>query len=84
MSSTASNYDVSKLAIGQVVAALGLFFGLAATGPAMAKTLRASSPFLIVTLVYGIMMFASSYVEEEQHFWYWTSTAWLILLWIKW
>lgn len=28
-------------------------------------------------------MFASSYVEEEQHFWYWAATGWLALLAIK-
>ena len=28
-------------------------------------------------------MFASSYVEEEQHFWYWTSSAWLGWLFIR-
>lgn len=26
------------------------------------------------------MMFASSYVEEEQHFWYWTTSAWILCL----
>lgn len=36
-------------------------------------------PFAMITLAYGIMMFASSYVEEEQHVWYWSSTAWLAL-----
>lgn len=30
-----------------------------------------------ITALYGIMMFASSYVEEEQHFWYWVTSAWL-------
>ncbi|TVY20155.1 GPI ethanolamine phosphate transferase 2 [Lachnellula arida] len=83
MSSTASNYDVSKLVIGQAVAAAGLFFASIAAGPAVLNSLRSSSPFIGVSLSYGIMMFASSYVEEEQHFWYWTTTAWLMLLWIK-
>ena len=25
-------------------------------------------------------MFATSYVEEEQHFWYWTTTAWIAVI----
>lgn len=34
-------------------------------------------PLTLITTAYGVMMFASSYVEEEQHFWYYTTTAWL-------
>lgn len=33
--------------------------------------------FSLLTALYGIMMFASSYVEEEQHIWYWATSAWL-------
>jgi len=83
MSSTASNYDVKKLASGQAVAAISLFFASLAAGPTIANALRTSSPFIGISLLYGLMMFASSYVEEEQHFWYWDTTAWMMLLWIK-
>jgi GPI ethanolamine phosphate transferase membrane region len=31
--------------------------------------------FLAVTLSFGGIMFASSYVEEEQQFWYWIATT---------
>ena len=36
----------------------------------------------IVLLVglYGTLMFASSYVEEEHLFWYWIASGWLALL----
>lgn len=84
MSSTASNYDIPKLVTGQTVTIIALFLGLGAAGPTLAMYFKTCSPLLIITLLYGIMMFASSYVEEEQHFWYWTSTAWLTMLWIKW
>ncbi|KAJ8068428.1 hypothetical protein OCU04_003985 [Sclerotinia nivalis] len=83
MSGTASNYDVKKLITGQIIAALGLFMAALAAGPFIAKHLKASIPFIAICLTYGIMMFASSYVEEEQHFWYWTTTGWLFLLSIK-
>ncbi|KAF4634614.1 hypothetical protein G7Y89_g3507 [Cudoniella acicularis] len=83
MSGAASDYDVSKLAGGQAVAALAFFSATVAAGPMIVKSLKTSSPFIVITLLYGVMMFASSYVEEEQHFWYWGTTAWLMLLWIK-
>ncbi|TVY57177.1 GPI ethanolamine phosphate transferase, partial [Lachnellula suecica] len=75
MSSTASNFDVTKLVTGQAVAAIGLSFASLAAGPTIANALKTSSPFVGISLLYGIMMFASSYVEEEQHFWYWATTA---------
>jgi len=83
MSSTASNYDVPRLFLGQAVAAIGLFLGIGAVYPTISISLRTTAPLLGISLLYGIMMFASSYVEEEQHFWYWATTAWLTLLWIK-
>lgn len=83
MSSTASNYDISKLIGGQVLAAITLFSSLAATGSIITSSLRTVTPLLLIAIVYGVMIFASSYVEEEQHFWYWATTAWLMLLWIK-
>ena len=38
---------------------------------------------IIAVSMYGTMMFASSYVEEEHHFWYWASSGWLALLVLK-
>lgn len=84
MSSTASNYDVPKLVLGQAIAAVSLLFAIAAARSTILSSVRSCSPILVVTVLYGIMMFASSYVEEEQNFWYWATTAWLALLWIKW
>lgn len=83
MSSTASNYDVPKLVLGQAIAAVSLLFAIAAARSTILSSVRSCSPILVVTVLYGIMMFASSYVEEEQNFWYWATTAWLALLWIK-
>ncbi|RAL60872.1 hypothetical protein DID88_010196 [Monilinia fructigena] len=68
MSSTASNYDLKKLIIGQVIAAIALAMTSVIAGPFIVKHLKASIPFIGICLLYGIMMFASSYVEEEQHF----------------
>lgn len=80
MSRTASNYDMTKLTAGQVIAAVAACLAVAASYPIFARSFTSTTPFIAVTVSYAVMMFASSYVEEEQHFWYWTASAWLVLL----
>lgn len=70
MSSMASNYDMGRIHIGEAV--VGFITGSLVIGARFNLI-----PLLVITVTYGIMMFASSYVEEEQHFWYWTTSAWL-------
>lgn len=79
----ASNYDMSRLVTGQALAVVAVLCAMPATHNVSGQNLRTFLPFAFVTLAYGVMMFASSYVEEEQHFWYWTATAWLALLGLK-
>ena len=81
LSGAASDYDVSKLRLGVLLsilagacAALNLFLL-----PGYAGSL--SIAFLAIS--YGVTMFASSYVEEEHQFWYWTTGGWLSLLYCK-
>lgn len=83
MSSTASNYDVPRLFIGIGLTFIATLLALFATYPTLKWSIKSASPFIIISLLYGVMMFASSYVEEEQHFWYWAATGWLALLAIK-
>ncbi|KAG4419772.1 hypothetical protein IFR04_007082 [Cadophora malorum] len=83
MSSTASNYDVRNLVTGQAVSTLALLLAAAAAYPTLSNSFRESIPILLTSVLYGVMMFASSYIEEEQHFWYWATSAWLVLLWVK-
>lgn len=83
MSNMASNYDMRDLALAQVILAVACLLSTAALarlgGPKRVSLL----PFMFVTTMYGIMMFASSYVEEEHHFWYWSTTAWISFLVVK-
>lgn len=79
MSSTASSYNIPRMIAGIAIAISSFVLGLLSL-----RTIWPASTagvFLtLATALYGIMMFASSYVEEEQHFWYWLSPAWLLLL----
>jgi ethanolamine phosphate transferase 2 subunit G len=69
-----------KLTAGQVIASAAAIFAIGAAIPTLTHSFVSCIPFLMITIAYGIMMFASSYVEEEQHFWYWTTSGWLCLL----
>ncbi|ORY63496.1 GPI ethanolamine phosphate transferase [Pseudomassariella vexata] len=80
MSSMASNYDMNRLLSGAVTAALALLLSLVATLVSAQTATRTALPLAGITLLYGIMMFASSYVEEEHHFWYWSTSAWVVYL----
>ncbi|KAK7751347.1 major facilitator superfamily transporter protein [Diatrype stigma] len=83
MTTMASNYDMNRLISGAMAATVAL--GAAIASLAMLSTVGTSGwlPFSLITVLYGVMMFASSYVEEEQHFWYWTTSAWLLSLGVK-
>jgi len=80
----ASNYNLFWLFAGQGIILLAVLF---ATGAVPTHFVTESSvgaaALAVITVAYGIMMFASSYVEEEQHFWYWATTAWFFVLGVK-
>lgn len=80
MSSTASNYDVPRMIAGIALMTTSLlliaFTLLQKTGLLNFDTLM----FGTITALYGIMMFASSYVEEEQQFWYLMTGGWMVYL----
>lgn len=83
MSSMASNYDMSRLIAGQGLAIVATICAILAARQINTGSISTYGPFCFISIAYGVMMFASSYVEEEQHFWYWTATAWLTLLGLK-
>ncbi|KAK3676323.1 major facilitator super transporter protein [Recurvomyces mirabilis] len=79
LSSAASSYDVPRMVLGMLICGIALVMTLVSL-PAVWPPSTAGSFFAITCFLYGIMMFASSYVEEEQHFWYWLTPAWVALL----
>lgn len=80
MSSTASNYDLAKLGSGVALSAVAFLLVLVTVTPSLSTPTLAGLFFTLVTVLYGIMMFASSFVEEEQHIWYWGASGWLICM----
>jgi len=79
LSSTASSYDVPRMVIGIAIAASSLLFAVTSF-PVLWPPSLSGSAITITTMFYCIMMFATSYVEEEQHFWYWITPAWFAIL----
>lgn len=79
MSTMASNYNMSYLLPG---VGLALLAACLATGSVFLihRQQRGIISLLLVTVPYGIMMFASSFVEEEHHYWYWYTSMWLAYL----
>ncbi|KAL2128578.1 hypothetical protein VTI74DRAFT_9003 [Chaetomium olivicolor] len=80
LSSMASNYDMSRLFLGQAAAVLALVAAIIAAARCVDARGASFIPLSGIVLAYGVMMFASSYVEEEHHFWYWATTAWFAYL----
>ena len=83
MTSAATNYEVNKMATGLFLAIIATSLAIFLSWGAVLKH-RPSNITLVVTWsLHGVMMFASSYVEEEQQFWYWMTSAWLFYIHIK-
>jgi ethanolamine phosphate transferase 2 subunit G len=80
MSGAANNYNLSRLNAGIALAASSFLLSVLALVSRGGNIYVEGTPTLIVSVLYGCMMFASSYVEEEQHFWYWLTSGWLAWL----
>ncbi|KAI9672432.1 MAG: major facilitator super transporter protein [Trizodia sp. TS-e1964] len=82
MSSTASNYDIARLQTGFVLICFAFFLS-SLLFVNLPNINLGGTGLAAIALAYGAMMFASSYVEEEQNFWYWASSGWLAYLFLQ-
>lgn len=80
LSGTASDYNVRKLHIGIALGGLASMISVYALSSTLECSRISGTALILLAILYSITMFASSYVEEEQDFWYWTLGAWLSVL----
>jgi ethanolaminephosphotransferase len=83
LSGTASNYDLSKMRTGIALAGLACVLASFGGWSCLRESGFEGGAFLVLSATYAATMFASSYVEEEQQFWYWILGAWFTILHFK-
>lgn len=83
MSGTASNYSPGKLYGGIAVATCFEILSFVISSSPLLKKSSVRPWALLTTMVYGLMMFASSAVEEEHQFWYFLASTWFWRLGLK-
>ena len=88
MSSVSSNYNMPLLQAGIAMATISLLCAIASALGAPKEQASQGSPaslsvwLSLVAVLYSVMMFGSSYIEEEQHFWYWIGNGWMAWLYL--
>ena len=83
MSSTASNYNVSRLCLGLMVTGIAMLLVSRSVFHECTRSAHTGVFLAFMIIGYGSIMFASSYVEEEQQFWYWIWTGWMFYLHVR-
>ncbi|KAF1811998.1 alkaline phosphatase-like protein [Eremomyces bilateralis CBS 781.70] len=81
MSSTASNYNLTRMGAGIVLCLIAVTASLLTLlDKRRGLSITDQLVFICVVVPYMALMFASSFVEEEQVFWYWISAGFIASL----
>ncbi|KAJ5985138.1 hypothetical protein N7522_012334 [Penicillium canescens] len=83
MSRTASNYNINRLCLGLFITGIAVLAVLPFTYAECKRHISSGLFLVFMVATYGLMMFASSYVEEEQQFWYWICSGWTFYLHVR-
>jgi ethanolaminephosphotransferase len=83
MSSIASKYNLTKLYVGASLTGISVITAVISSFRIICTSGIVGSFFVFILVSYSSMMFGSSYVEEEQEFWYWVLSGWILYLHIK-
>ncbi|RPB25398.1 alkaline phosphatase-like protein [Terfezia boudieri ATCC MYA-4762] len=85
----ASSYNLTLMTIGvflliiaNILSLISVFFGAGSTG-SIIYTFAINIPVAILITLNCIMMFSTSFIEEEHNFWYWISSAWFFVMMLK-
>ena len=83
LSGTASNYDLASMQIGIALSALAFFLCLPYFTSGILQAGFDGLVLGFIMLSHSITMFATSYVEEEHQFWYWSLAGYLAILFFR-
>ena len=76
LSGTASNFDLRSMFLGIGLAGSGTVLAGVPVMTELESIGVGTIGLMSMAISYGITMFASSFVEEEQQFWYWMVAGW--------
>lgn len=86
---TASAYNLTLMTIGvftlgfaNVLSLISVFYG-AGSANSIISTFGNNLPIAILIILNCIMMFSTSFIEEEHNCWYWSASAWFFIMMLK-
>ena len=81
LSTASTGYNMEYMLIGLLLSLLGVLLAIYNKYSTPVEDTVSEVQCIAITLLNGLLMFASSFVEEEHFFWYWAATThWILRL----
>ena len=81
LSTASTGYNMKYMLIGLVLSLLGVLLAIYNEYSTPIEDTVSEVQCIAITLLNGLLMFASSFVEEEHYFWFWAATShWILRL----